>query len=105
MSEVPPNEPATPNNAANAPGPEAAQPIGYQAMVYDRDADHLKILSILWYVWSGLAALGGCVPIIYVAGGLMFLMNPPPMHAGDPPAAVFGGIFMGVGGCLMILGW
>jgi len=38
-----------------------------------QDREHLQLLSILYYVLAGLAAFGGCVPIIHLTIGLVML--------------------------------
>ncbi|MCW8133890.1 MAG: hypothetical protein KIS92_26320 [Planctomycetota bacterium] len=82
--------------AQQPPPPDAVQYV-------DRDDEHLRILSILHYVFGALAAMGGCVPAIYVALGAVFLVAPQPASGKGPPAAV-GWVLMLVGGGLMLLG-
>ena len=112
MSEYPPPPPTPPSpspgqspgqNPSPAPGAPGGYGPGYQPP--DRDGDHLKILSICWYIWSSLVLLMSCGAIIYLVIGIVFLVSPPPTHAGDPPPELFGGIFTGVGACGMLLGW
>jgi hypothetical protein len=43
------------------------------AYVQRQDAEHLNILSILHYVMAGLTALGGFVPLIYIAFGVIMV--------------------------------
>ena len=40
---------------------------------FSRDDEHLRILSILYYVFGGLRAFGGLFPLIYVALGVAFV--------------------------------
>ena len=70
----------------------------------NRDIEHLKLLSIFWYVWAGLSALGGCVSIVYFIMGALMMAAPPQTGgstATQPSPAAIGGMFMGFGGCLM----
>ncbi|MFO0869463.1 MAG: hypothetical protein U0935_11075 [Pirellulales bacterium] len=71
------------------------------------DHDHLRILSILNYVW-GVLNLGGVLfPLIYVAMGLFMALNPEAFHNGqgasEPPPPWLGWIFVGIGGTLSVL--
>ena len=77
-------------------------------MMVSRDHEHLKVLSICWYVIAGLNALGGCFATIYIAMGAAFMAVPPnattqPGQPAPPPPEAVGGVLMGVGGCLMAL--
>lgn len=96
--------------------PDAAS---YQAA---QDAEHLRWLSIGYYVWGGLIALLGCFGIFHILMGLalvngQFPMTPTPGStfpgAGPPfpPATApnnnmppgFGWIFVGMGSAWMLL--
>jgi hypothetical protein len=59
----------------------------------DKDAEHLKVLSICWYIIAGLQCLGGCAGIVYIGIGIVALTGGMGHGAGDPPPAVFGGMF------------
>lgn len=80
----------------------------YAPPMVNRDLEHLKVLSICWYVISGLNLMGGCLATLYIAMGAL-LMNVPPgpvttrpgQPPGPPPEAV-GWVVMGLGGCLML---
>jgi hypothetical protein len=55
----------------------------------DQDGEHLRLLSILYYIWGGLAACGSCFTIIYaVVMGAVFTAagqtanGPPPWLGG-----------------------
>ena len=80
----------------------------YAPPMVNRDLEHLKVLSICWYVIAGLNLLGGCFMTLYIALGAMIVNTPPPRGttatgpaAGPPPEAV-GWFVMGLGGCLML---
>ena len=52
---------------------------------YDRDAEHLKILSICWYIGSGLALLGSACPGLYAVIGLFMAISPDSFKPDAPP--------------------
>ena len=57
----------------------------------NQDLEHLKILSILFYVLSGLCLFPVLFGLIYAVMGIFFsaAMSCVPHRAGEPPAAVF----------------
>lgn len=65
----------------------------------NQDLEHLKILSICFYVLSGLTLFPVFFGFIYIIAGVFFgvALSDAPHRAGDPPPAVMGGIFVGVG--------
>ena len=69
----------------------------------DQDVEHLKILSILYYVWGGLTACFSCFGLFYVVFGLVAVIAGTQQHQGGPPAFV-GGILMFVGVVFVLLG-
>jgi hypothetical protein len=116
MSEIPP--PVPPATPPEFPGPGASPPPpppGPPAMDYqsqyglqvDRDVEHLKVLSICWYVAAGLAVLMGCFPLLYVGLGIAFITNEGAFAGGGgpPPPPAMGWMFIVMGGCASMLGW
>jgi hypothetical protein len=76
----------------------------------DRDAEHLRLLSIFYYVWAGLTAVFSCFPLIYLVIGLVFMLSPEEMGGNgeemSPAAkAAVGWTFVAFGGCASLLGW
>ena len=69
----------------------------------DQDVEHLKILSILYYVWGGLTACLSCFGVFYVVFGLVAVIAGTQQNQGGPPAFV-GGIFMFIGVVFVLLG-
>ena len=68
----------------------------------NKDLEHLKILSILFYVLAGLTLFPVVMGLIYAVMGLFFgvaMLS----STGEPPAALFGGIFVIIGGFLVVL--
>jgi hypothetical protein len=102
---------SNPTDDPNMVPPPAPAPMDYESQRYqlvDRDEEHLRILSICWYVGSGLAVLMGCVPLIYVAIGIALIANPGNFGGGGgppPPPPVVGWMFAIGGGCVSLLAW
>ncbi len=76
----------------------------------NQDLQHLRLLSIFYYVVGGLLALFACFPLIYLVLGVVFLVAPPPTATGPsapppPPPAAMGWFFIILGGGLSLLGW
>jgi hypothetical protein len=70
------------------------------------DDDHLRVLSILHYVYGGLALVGGLFPLIYVFIGVLMvsgaMAGPRP---GSGPPAVVGWFFIVIPGFVSVLAW
>ena len=70
------------------------------------DDEHLRLLSIFYYVKGGISALFACIPIIHVVLGLVFIIAPQVFgHGNDRPSAFVGFLFVILGGFLILLGW
>jgi len=69
----------------------------------NQDEEHLKLLSILHYVWGGLTALGCCFGGMYalIGGGIMTAATQ--RHGPGAPPVWFGGIFFVVGAFIALL--
>ena len=87
---------------------QAMSPEQDQAYQIRQDGEYLKILSVLYYVITGLAALGGCFPLIYMFVGLALMggaaasdVNP------DEKAglAVMGGLIAIFTGTISLIAW
>ena len=99
MSDVPPPLPGS--GAESAP---PMQSVGYaSATLVDRDAEHLKVLSICWYVVAGLNVLFGCFPLMYVVIGVMMITTG--VRPSTPDAAAAGVMFTIFGGVFAIAIW
>lgn len=67
------------------------------------DNEHLKLLSIFYYVSGGATAFFALFPLIYVFLGLMFVVMPFDMAAdGDAPPAFIGWMFVIIGSLVSI---
>ena len=75
--------------------PVPMQPFG------DRDKEHLKILSVCYYVMSGLTVIGGCFCLLYMVMGvsmLSTLSGSSRASASEPEGVIMmGGMFVVIG--------
>lgn len=69
----------------------------------DRNAEHLGLLSIFYYVLGGLTALISCAFIIYIIMGLVFLVGSQGNGGASPKA--LGALFVVAGFMAIIAGW
>src|ERR1700739_2547010 len=70
----------------------------------DRDAEHLKLLSIFYYIRGGICAFFSCFFVIYLLMGMVLAVaSASPLHRA-PPAA-FGILFAVIGCFAIIIGW
>lgn len=67
----------------------------------DQDAEHLRLLSILYYVWAGLTAVFSCFGFFWLAIVFGFVATAA-QNAAGPSAAAAGG-FIAIIGVLMIV--
>ncbi len=74
----------------------------------DRDDDHLRILSIFYYIWGGLTTLLVLCPgSIYLVIGITMLASPESWaddHTGDPAPAAVGWIMIAVALAVYVIG-
>jgi hypothetical protein len=70
------------------------------------DDEHLRLLSIFYYLKGGITALFACIPIIHVVLGLAFIITPHAFgHGNDQPPAFLGWLFVILGSAIIFLGW
>lgn len=69
----------------------------------NQDEEHLRLLSILHYVWGGLVACGSCFGAIYaiIGGGVMTAAAA--QQGNNAPPAFVGAIFFLIGGFIVLL--
>lgn len=62
----------------------------------NQDLEHLKILSICFYVLSGLTLFPMLFGVLYIVLGVMFgvALSTAPHRADEPPPAIMGGFFV-----------
>lgn len=70
---------------------------------YSRDEEHLRILSIIYYIFGGLGVVGGLLPLLYVVLGVVFLAGGISTPNGDGPPPEIGWLFIAIGGGLSSL--
>lgn len=68
------------------------------------DSDHLKFLSIGFYIYAGWSALIGCLPLVHVGMGIMIVLGTFDSD-GNPPPPFFGWLFIGFGSLFVLFGW
>lgn len=70
----------------------------------DRDDEHLKLLSILYYVWGGLTACGACFGSIYaIAGGVFMAAAAQGPGQNTPPPPWLGALLIVLGGVIAFI--
>jgi len=70
----------------------------------NKDLEHLKWLSIGFYVYAGLTALFACFPIIHLVLGIAMITGQ--MDGGqNPPPPFFGWFFVGFASIFILVGW
>ena len=69
----------------------------------NQDEEHLRLLSILYYIWGGLTAFGACFVCGYavIAGGVLTAASQ--SHNG-PPAFVGSLVFVIIGFVVLLIG-
>jgi hypothetical protein len=72
----------------------------------DRDAEHLRLLSIFHFVIGGFLGLVSCIPLIHLTVGLGLLVaGAASQDAAGAPPAVLGLIFVLVASAFILTGW
>ena len=71
------------------------------------DQEHLRLLSLFYYVRAGTTAVIACIPLIHVMLGLGMILASPhiPTKPHEPPLALIGWLFLGIGLTIVTLGW
>lgn len=78
---------------------------------YDRDRDHLRLLSIFHYVLGGIGIALSSIFIIHVIMGLVIFINPDVFtssnaaNAPPPPPRELGLVFVAIGSLIILGGW
>ena len=71
----------------------------------NQDLQHLKLLSIFYYVVGGVLAFFSCFALIYLVMGVVFITAPPPPGGGAPRPPALGWFFVIFSGAALLLGW
>ncbi len=70
----------------------------------NQDLEHLKWLSVSFYVYAGLTALFACFPFIHLFVGIAMVSGS--FSQGDnPPPAAFGWFFIGIASIFILIGF
>lgn len=70
----------------------------------NQDLEHLKWLSISFYVYAGLTALFACLPFIHLFVGIAMVSGNFEQDKNPPPPFI-GWMFIGIGSVFIVLGW
>jgi hypothetical protein len=70
----------------------------------ERDAEHLRLLTIFHYVVAAMAALWACFPIIHLVIGIAAVMGKLGSDGKGPPE-LFGWFFIAMASVFMLTGW
>lgn len=76
----------------------------------NRDEQHLWYLGLANYIYAGLMALIGCIPLIHFSIGIAMLSGalPPPKTppgGSAPPMELIGGLFAGIAAIIILVMW
>jgi hypothetical protein len=69
---------------------------------YQRDREHLNLLSIFYFIFCGFQCLGVLVGLVYFVLGILMLSGATGSPPNGPPPEV-GGMMMGLGGFFLLL--
>jgi hypothetical protein len=80
-----------------------------------QDADHLRLLSVLHYIFGGAIAFFSSLALIHIVIGLTFISHFQSLDQAGPrspgispeafPGALFGYLFVGIGTFALLTGW
>ncbi len=68
----------------------------------DQDREHLRLLSIFYYIWAGFQSLGGLIGLAFMGLGIFFVSSPQIAQSNNPPPPWFGAIFAGMGALVFV---
>ena len=73
----------------------------------DQDQEHLRLLTVCYYVYAGIVALFACIPIIHLTFGVLLIANPGWFGDGKnaPPPAFVGYLVAIIAGLIVLAGW
>jgi len=66
------------------------------------DREHLRLLTIFYYIWAGLQSLGGLAGLAFMGVGAFIVSSPQFVQANNPPPPWFGAIFAGMGALVFV---
>jgi hypothetical protein len=68
----------------------------------DQDREHLRLLTLFYYIWAGFQSLGGLIGLAFVGVGAFIVSSPQIAQANNPPPPWFGAIFAGIGALVFV---
>ncbi len=72
----------------------------------NKDLEHLKILSMCYYISAGITALFSCFPLIHLTMGILMVSGAFPNDGkGGPPPAFIGWFFIIFAAVFILGGW
>jgi hypothetical protein len=71
----------------------------------EKDLEHLRLLSIFMYVYSGLFAMFACFPIIHLSIGIMIVSGALNDGRNSMAPAAFGWMFIILASFFILAGW
>ncbi|HZV34707.1 MAG TPA: hypothetical protein VFB72_09065, partial [Verrucomicrobiae bacterium] len=71
----------------------------------ERDAEHLKLLSLFYYIRGGICAAFSCFFIVYIVVGIALTVGLAFSHDKNGPPPAFGLLFVFIGSFVVLSGW
>ena len=71
----------------------------------DQDREHLRLLTIFYYICAALEAIFACIPIIHLVLGVLMIAKPEVFDSKAPPPEFLGYLFAIMGGAFVLGGW
>jgi len=68
----------------------------------DQDREHLRLLTIFYYIWAGVQSLGGLMGLAFIGVGAFIASSPQVAQSNNPPPPWFGAIFAGIGALVFL---
>lgn len=72
-------------------------------MTMDKDVEHLKLLSIFYYIVGGLACFCGLLWILYIVSGVILVVASGSMASDDRMGASIGGVAAAIVGVFLFI--
>jgi hypothetical protein len=68
----------------------------------DQDREHLRLLTVFYYIWAGFQSLGGLIGLAFIGVGAFIVSSPQVAQTNNPPPPWFGAIFAGLGALVFV---
>jgi FtsH-binding integral membrane protein len=68
----------------------------------DEDREHLRLLTIFYYIWAGIQSLGGLIGLAFIGVGAFIASSPQIAQNNNPPPPWFSAIFAGLGALVFV---